>query len=66
MTLEKVKAYLKELDEKEANNDWLPSPHEIEPYIDFIQNCMNMHGNSDELFELEDRLCDHFRNAYEQ
>lgn len=65
MNLELVYEYLERLDKIEEDNDWLPSPHEITPYIDYIQN-LGADGWTDELLDLEDRLCDHNRNAYEQ
>ena len=65
ITMSKVVEILEYLDELEDNNDWLPSPHTIEPYIDFVQD-LGMEGWTDELLELEHRLCDHFQGAYEQ
>ena len=55
------------------NSYSFPSPHDIEPIIDKIQDRMNELteknlSNSEEfqeLFELEDLLCDHFKNAFE-
>jgi hypothetical protein len=66
MKIEDVQAYLKELDAIEEANGWLPSPHAIEPYIDYIQALGATDGWTDELLDLEDRLCDHYQGAYEQ
>lgn len=65
-TIKEIKTYLEKLDEMEANNEWLPSPHEIEPFIDMVQNAMGASGYTEELLELEDRLCEHYQGAYEQ
>ena len=69
-TIKEIKTYLKKLDDMEANNEWLPSPHEIETFIDMVQNAMGRGTLEDRQYEvllmLEDRLCEHYQGAYEQ
>ena len=59
---------------KEKDSYNFPSPFEIEPIIEKIQNMMHklsVEGKNNtpeynKLFELEDLLCDHYVDAYER
>ena len=66
MTLKDVVEYLDTLDELERNNDWLPSPHEIKPYIEYVQELLRNDNWEEDLLNLEDRLHEHYMGAYEQ
>jgi len=73
-SLKEIRLYIKKLQKIEDNNEWLPSPFEIEPYIEEVRRKMyNKNGEMtkndtklDKLMKLEDLLCDFYRGAYEQ
>lgn len=66
ITIDKCKELLVYLDELENNNDWLPSPHLIYPYVEFINNINYGDNYSDKLEELSEKLHEHKLGAYEQ
>ena len=66
ITIEKCKELLVYLDDLENNNECLPSPHLIYPYIEFINDINYGDNYTDELEELGDKLHAHKLGAYEQ
>lgn len=73
-SLKEIHLYIKKLQKIEDNNGFLPSPFEIEPYIEEVRRKMyNKNGEMtkndkklDKLLKLEDLLCDFYKGAYEQ
>lgn len=67
ITVEKCKELLNHLEVIEANNDWLPSPHTISPYIEYLEvELYASRYEESQLDELCDKLCYYHRQAYEQ
>lgn len=58
MKRDDIISYLDKLEEMDKNNEWLPSPFEIEEYMD---KC-----DRDNDLDLYDKLHEHYLMAYEQ
>ena len=65
INLPKTKEFLAWLDELEANNNFLPTPHLIQKYLDYISWAIR-ETDQPELYDIEDRLIGHYTSAYEQ
>ena len=66
ITLSKVREFVVYLQKLESDNEWLPSPHSIKPYLDFMEQEVAEQGYIADFYELEDTLGDFHRDAYEQ
>lgn len=66
MTLDDAREYIKKLEKMEANKEWLPSPFEIEKYVDFMELYIHRTGYHDDVEDIEDKLFEFFQSAYEQ